>query len=154
MKDLEQDSIIFLDIDGVLNSLAFIKEPSFTGGLVGIDPKAVAHLNRLVEATEACIVISSTWRILDSLKSIRRDIRNAGGSAYIQIIDKTPTGGPFRGNEIQRWLDAHPNITNFIILDDDSDMEHLTPYLIQTNWETGLQDKHVEAAIKMLKDKE
>jgi hypothetical protein len=55
-----------------------------------------------------------------------------------------------RGNEIQAWLDAVPVVKTFAILDDDSDMGHLLPFLVRTSGQTGLQPEHVEQAIKLL----
>ena len=62
--------IIFLDFDGILNHEAFYKEryeKRNDGNVIEhpynqIDPKCVANLNNLCEATGAKIVISSTWR--------------------------------------------------------------------------------------------
>jgi hypothetical protein len=57
------------------------------------------------------------------------DFRNLPG----EVIGITPNltyGRGFsdhtpRGVEIQQWLDEHPDVTNYVILDDDSDMlEH------------------------------
>ena len=54
-----------------------------------------------------------------------------------------------RGIEIQNWIDNNWNneiYNNFVILDDDSDMEHLMNHLVKTNNNLGLQDSDVEKA--------
>jgi hypothetical protein len=55
-----------------------------------------------------------------------------------------------RGLEIQDWLDNHPGVTDFVILDDSSDMAHLMPKLIQTDDATGLTQAHVAPALRLL----
>jgi L-alanine-DL-glutamate epimerase-like enolase superfamily enzyme len=66
----------------------------------------------------------------------------------------TPGGGGVRGPQIQRWIDANAFQGQFVILDDDSDMEHLIHKLVKTNFEEGLLAHHAKAAIEMLKDPE
>jgi hypothetical protein len=58
--------ILFLDFDGVLNSRGFL---AMSRGLAisryphsEIDPEAVARVNRILERTEAEVVVSSSWR--------------------------------------------------------------------------------------------
>lgn len=56
-----------------------------------------------------------------------------------------------RGEEIQNWINSFDQvIEKFVILDDDSDMEHLLPYLIKTSYEFGLTDKETDLLIKNL----
>lgn len=145
--------IIFLDIDGVLNSHQWIRANEHllkTQQLsmhVDLDKEAVARLERLVKQTEAKIVISSTWRIVHSLSSLRDILGRHGFTG--EVIDKTPKLNIARGLEIQQWLDKNP-VESFVILDDSSDMAHLLNKLVRTSFDDGLQDKHVEAAIELL----
>ena len=55
--------IIFLDIDGVLNSETYDKNR--TAG--AIDPECAKRLNRIIKETNADIVISSSWKLSPSL---------------------------------------------------------------------------------------
>jgi hypothetical protein len=58
--------VIFLDVDGVLNSRgkwAGCDLANLTDSGTRIDPLAVARLKRIVDATDAKIVVSSTWRL-------------------------------------------------------------------------------------------
>lgn len=43
-----------------------------------------------------------------------------------------------RGHEIQEWLDDHPFVQRFVIVDDDGDMAHLMSKLVQTDFTDGL----------------
>lgn len=151
--------IIFLDIDGVLNSRQWMEEfhaqhPTEHRFMQErFDEKAVARLQRLVEATDAKIVISSTWRLLHSLSDIRGLLNQHGFKG--DVIDKTPRiPDGVRGGEIETWLSQRNSflgdVDSFVILDDDDDMEPLMDKLVQTNFEFGLQDEHVEKAIEML----
>ena len=65
--------VIFLDIDGVLNTPASIKlAPIFVEGaptwygrhLHAFDKNCISALNKITDATKAKIVISSTWRLM------------------------------------------------------------------------------------------
>lgn len=154
--------VLFLDFDGVLNSDRWMRaQPPTTNFLRVVDKVAVARLDRIVERTGCVIVVSSTWRILNSLANLRSILIEAGLS-HCTVIDKTTTEdcGPegeerwWRGHQIQRWLDEHEGqVESFCILDDDSDMAHLMPKLVHTTWESGMLDEHVEQAVKMLGEK-
>ena len=68
-------------------------------------------------------------------------------------MDKYESGiyvAKVRGDEIHEWLELHPEVTRFVILDDDSDMKHLLPYLLRTHPCEGLTDDITETAIKRL----
>jgi hypothetical protein len=143
--------IIFLDIDGVLNSSKFIKRlgKSWTGAQ--IDPEAVSILNEIIRETEAKIVISSSWRIVFSLERINSILNDNGFVG--EIIGETPRVDwePYsRGNEIQMWLDSNPDIESFVIIDDYSDMGELIKFLVQTKTDDGLLKKHIPLIIKLL----
>ena len=57
-----------------------------------------------------------------------------------------------RGYEIQEYLDEHPEIDNFVIIDDETDMVHLIDKLVQTSWKTGILNEHVERILKILNE--
>jgi len=155
--------IIALDVDGVLNHRGtFAKQP---GNNKCIDPNAVKRLRRIVDATGAKIVVSSTWRLFpDHLDALRCALDICGLPEDV-IVGATPSKGLIdhgdgvvswvsatRGSEIKAWLDEHPTDT-FVILDDDWDgmaENGLLPRYIQTDFADGLQDEHVERAIALL----
>jgi len=154
--------LIFLDIDGVLNHPEFLKAHAITNYksvpmalLACIDPVAVGRLNRLVEITEAKIVVSSPWRTIMRIGQLQSTFERAGVKTC--PFSQTPNLGTTRGREIQSWLDRRRltlPIESYVILDDDdaddADMGHLIPKLVQTSREKGLQDVHVERALDIL----
>lgn len=148
--------ICFLDFDGVLNSGKFLaaqdkkKFPSqreFRDAQ--IDPDKVELLNQIISASGTKIVISSTWRKLEPLDELKKLLVSKG--LIGEIIGITPEScSGIRGEEIQEWLDDHPDVESFVILDDNQDMAHLLPRLIKTAFSDGLLKKHVNRAIEML----
>ena len=60
----------------------------------------------------------------------------------IPILDVTDDDGRLRGEEIQRWLDAHPGIEQYVIVDDDSDMlDSQKEHFVNTDPEHGLTER-------------
>ena len=158
--------VIFLDIDGVLNSQPVLanwyaecsradlegKPFPFASGdhpWECIDPDNVEHLNRIIAATDAVCVLSSSWRYHHSVAWMQKHIEAFGFAG--KLISETPImHGVPRGIEIAAWIAEH-GCRNFVILDDDSDMHELKDKLIRTSFETGLLAEHVEPTIKLLR---
>lgn len=69
----------------------------------------------------------------------------------ISFFDFTPeiTWGD-RGKEIQAWLDLHPDVTDFVIIDDRNDMQPNMNHLVQTVLKDGLTEELAAKAIKIL----
>lgn len=130
--------VLFLDIDGVLNShrtvVAFNGYPHDVSpaGLAQFDMAAVALLRGLCKAGGVQVVLSSTWRLDPKWKTF-------GPALGLPIIDRTPSLLGPRGKEIAAWLEAHPEVERFAIVDDDSDMlPEQRPFFVKTQHEDGL----------------
>jgi hypothetical protein len=155
-------NIIFLDIDGVLNSEEYFIKRNKTGydekyPLSEFDSEAVKRFNRIIKATNASIVISSAWRIGRTTNQLKELFKKVGINGT--IIGKTPSlkgrcrfGETVRGDEIQFWmLNSKVKFDNYVILDDDNDMcKNQQNNFVKTMWKYGLKDWHVEDAIKIL----
>ncbi|HVT63414.1 MAG TPA: HAD domain-containing protein [Legionellaceae bacterium] len=149
--------ILFLDFDGVLNSAEYFEKfiklhPERAGTLIDqLDPEQLVRLNNIIEKTDANICISSTWRIMNTLPQLR-DILTSFGFKYPEkVIAKTPESwSGYRGHEIAIWLEGHPEVTQFVIVDDNSDMEPHMDRFVQTGWGYGMDDKHMNQIIEML----
>jgi hypothetical protein len=176
--------VLFLDMDGVLNSarwfdviskLAYRRargkakaalRATFTANgdtsdpesvdrfASMIDPDAVKLLNDVIQATGAKVVLSSSWRIVWPYTSVALMLAHVGFIG--ELIGATPNHVEVephaRGNEIQAWLSAHPEVTSFAIVDDSDDMAHLLPRLVRTTWAHGLQEEHAQGLISLLSD--
>lgn len=155
---MENKKVIFLDVDGVLNYTLWYIDDRNPGNLNGqegdLDPLCIERINKLCEETGAEIVLSSDWRI------------NNGAFARLEraglhkILDKTPItifgtyGSTYhftRGEEIQMWLEWHPEVTNYVILDDRTDfMEEQLPHFVHVNSYRGLTEEDYQLALNIL----
>ena len=119
--------VLFLDVDGVLNKHSSYTTISDIGGGLKLD------LDALIHDTKCKIVLSSTWRILEDTYNFI--------SKHVEIFDVTDQDRGCRGDQIQRWLNKHPEVTNYAIVDDDSDMlDSQLRYYVHTEFEYGLTD--------------
>ena len=155
--------VLFLDIDGVLNHRQWFMKNPMRGDLKGhawkdsqIDPHCVRVLNQVIASTDAKIVVSSTWRLMDPLKSLKATLRRNGFLWTASMIDVTPDiyvegQRRLRGNDIQAWLDTRDDVEAIAIVDDDSDMGHLIDRLVKTaNDNGGLTGEKGSELITML----
>lgn len=144
--------VLFLDIDGVCNSAAYAKriyEQQGYGGLMGIDPVPARMVREIVERTGCSVVLSSTWRLWQSSRDeVRRDV--------VPFIDCTKDmqrgakrGEVERGYEVAEWLSRHPAVTQYAILDDDSDFLP-GQWLFKTDFSTGLTPEIAQAVVDHL----
>lgn len=138
--------ILFLDIDGVVNCA---KTAQRHRGVIGIDPYMAFKVGQIVLETGCEIVLSSTWRLgKESREEVARQVY-----PFIDITPNlwTPKEKKVRGDEIQDWLNRHPEVEKYAILDDDSDMlpEQL-PNFFQTTWAEGITDEIQKKVIEHL----
>ena len=140
--------ILFLDIDGVLNSAHVIDEQRRADA---IDRDMVERVNRIIDATDCKIVISSSWRLYHTFRNLKRCLTQHGmRDVAIDITPELDRAENNRGDEICAWLGIHPEVTQFVILDDYNDMGDIKDHLVQTTFKHGLQDEHVAKAISLL----
>lgn len=141
-----------MDFDGVLNSIDWWRRRGSSNGwdpLQNIDPRAVGLLNQLVDRTGAVVVISSDWRKLYPERRLSDLLAKRG--FHGRVVGTTPDLWYMpRGHEIRSWLDQHPEVQRFVIIDDQADMAMLQPYLVKTTFDRGLEPVHVERAARLL----
>lgn len=120
------EKYIFLDFDGVLNT----PKGKF-------DKKAIENLRRLLERSDAKVIISSTWR-LQGLEYIRQlwveyhlpgevtDLTPSCNSITFSRVDGTEEWQSLhvaRGLEIAEWLRLNAKEPyRYVILDDEEDI--------------------------------
>lgn len=140
--------VIFLDFDGVMNTAEtrgddYLENPC--------SDRFIPVLNELIRKSEALIVVSSSWRHWWPLEKLKLYLRRRG--VLGRVIDTTPSisvHGDARGFEIQDWLNTHPQVSHFVILDDDVDMVHLRDKLVWVNPDKGLGQEELEQALQHL----
>jgi predicted transcriptional regulator len=159
--------IIFLDIDGVLNTgiyathffeickhfgLTKKEAKDWRHGMRDefgshFDPKPVQLLKWIIEETGAKIVISSTWRLsgLETMK-LMWEMRDLPG----EVIDITPYLNTNRGEEIEALLKEN-DVDSYVIIDDDTDMlpEQLNNF-VNVDSEYGITYKDAQQIINIL----
>lgn len=144
--------VIFLDMDGV------ICVPRANVGVTGImerlDRQGVDLLNQLAaDDPETVYVLSSTWRRHFDQTEMERRLGEYGWTGrfhedWSTIRETTPfPGSKFgllrslpRGVEVAEWLARHPEITEYVIIDDDPSIEPAQrPRFVQTDFDRGFE---------------
>lgn len=143
--------IVFLDFDGVVSTpRAHMARTDAPLPDRWIDPIAVKLFNLLCEATDAAVVISSSWRLLyDGRESFREMMLRNGFAAALHADWRTERIDGPRGDEVAEWLSRHPEVTAHAILDDESDFRDGQP-LVKTSMEFGLGQDDVFKAARFL----
>ena len=149
------DNVLFLDIDGVLNSEKYFIERGKSKETFlekDLDKEKIKMLNYIIQQTNCIIVLSSNWRIF-GLEKVNEALTAKGLEYTIQY--RTTTEDMDRGIQIKKFIDEH-DIKNYVILDDDSFdiVKHVVPErFIKTTWKLGLDQNHVNKVIKILSNK-
>lgn len=115
-------NVVFLDYDGVVNTAMWTPDGKHClfnyphDGSVN-NFQAVQWLSEFCQNCEYSIVVSSTWRTAENYQEC---LINGGLRDGINILGRTPfLSGSNRGAEIKKWIDEHPGVENYVILDDD-----------------------------------
>lgn len=136
-------NIIFVDFDGVFNNDAsfILHESLIHDDCMEFFLDTIEEIKK--EEIDIKIVISSTWRKGKDFEDFSlRVIENTPKFAqkFLNLVHEDWRTGSdingFRGNEVQEWLNRHPEVINFVCIDDDSDFLESQP-LIQTITELG-----------------
>jgi hypothetical protein len=142
--------IIFLDIDGVLNRF----------GGEDFVPECVAALERVLAATGAVLVISSTWRYFIhnghfSLLGFGKLLRSHGlKRAQVIGVTRWDQGEEPRWAQIADWLREPPEpIERYCIIDDDPEAFGGRPG-VRTQSYIGLTEDGASEAIQILNKEE
>lgn len=153
--------VIFLDFDGVITT---------PKSKYKLDPERMALVGRILDATGAKVVISSSWRRY----SLEDTIKHLTDTSHF-LIDGNPFPYPEavvgitermysfcypnnnihfclpRGCEIEHYLNQHSEVDNYVIIDDNQDMLLCqADNFVHTNGITGLTEEDVERAIEIL----
>ena len=142
---MRKNPIIFLDFDGVVNTIYYRYYPRFKKEIFGYaheedgfvnNRQAIEWLNELYFHYNYDIVVTSTWRTYCDYRKI---LYNSGLNRMINILGATPKINNIRGDEIAQWIiDNNEQDRDIIILDDDEDMGILKTSLIKCDPYLGI----------------
>lgn len=150
--------IIFLDVDGVLNCATTERRLTSNPAFPFIDTRKVLRLREILEKTSTHLVLSSSWR-----EGAFAHASVSDKQAYLELraefrrlrcplwIDCTPIMPGIREEEIKKWLERHPEVIDFVVLDDVGvEFDELKDRLVLTNWQTGLDKVAANKVIELL----
>lgn len=156
-------NIIFLDIDGVLNSNFWEKEhqKEISNGTL-IDIEKIKLLSGLVNEFSAKIVLHSGWKYWfdENLKPIRieserlQELLKKYGLTIEAVtpdfadeeIKRTKKFSLIKAKEILSWVESHPN-SNWVVIDDlDLHNEIVFKHQVMTDNNVGLVQADIEKA--------
>ena len=103
-----------------------------------IDRSALALVQDLAERTAATVVIVSSWRRWFSPEVLAGHLEMHGLNVPIECAPLHSDGN--RTREIRDWLAAHPEVTRWVVLDDDPmrELAALDPRVIRPRCRVGL----------------
>lgn len=147
------EKILFLDIDGVLNSKDYAQKLDHpmvingNGEFPDIDPEAMERLNYIIKETNCNIVLTSGWRYFPNIKE---HLVECG--LCKPVMDVTIVSDNSRAYEIYYYL-LNTNCKQFVIVDDnDFELSKNFPFnFVQTSFQSGLTDILKEKIINKLK---
>ena len=168
-KYSELSKILFLDIDGVLNTKWWYTQmdrntPRDKYGYA-FDPNAVANLKKILDETGADIVISSSWKSygLSELEEMWQDRVLPGkliGITPNSVSDEMLLNADLdhmelfsiRGMEIKEWLTKYgKNVSHYVIIDDmDNMLQEQQPHFVWIDPEVGITEGNAIQAIMIL----
>ena len=153
--------VIFIDFDGVITTY---------DSKWKIDMNNIKIINDICDKTNAKIVVTSTWRMgyrgdvsafherlkqyfiknnyLDNFKDTFDKFIN-------NIVGMTECIGGLRGDEIKSYMNKHPEVENYVIIDDDSDMcDYQLFNFVQTDACEGITERDAKICVDILNDVE
>ena len=153
--------VIFLDIDGVMNTGAYRESTQVDYFDCPVSEMHMPYLEYLVKATDAKIVLSSTWREewdkgVVQFYPFGAYINRLFGKYGLEIFDKTPELIE-RDDEINEWKKLYQDELEAFVIIDDFDFEwseENEKCLVRTTDDSGLDEIAVEKAIRILEGTE
>lgn len=112
--------VILLDIDGPMIPVRAFFLPNQTPLASIFDPCATGMLLKLLNETDAKLVISSTWGTKGRDRC--EELLSTNGIDPLHLHDDWVTPRKFsssRFHEIKWWLDRHPEVTHYVAIDDE-----------------------------------
>ena len=109
--------VIFLDVDGVLNTTTTVQKTP--DGYTGIDDARVEVLAKTIEKIGgADLVLSSDWKEMKTTDDDYVYLVSKLALCGLSIEGQTQDQMYKRGEGILKYLEAHPEIEEYVVLDD------------------------------------
>lgn len=148
-------NVVFLDFDGPMIPLrAMPLEGQTNDPPSKFDPCAVGLLNRLCEKTHSKIVIHSHWRYspvhCEKYPDLKKHLIDQGVKEEYLHDDLECEKLDWRWVDIQAYLKKHPEITNYVIIEDTHipiGFEHFEPHMIKIDFVDGFDWRAYEKAL-------
>jgi hypothetical protein len=151
--------IIFLDIDGVLCTQNQWKpEVMADDGYSQFNQQCVKNLNKLIEQTNAKVILTSSRRINKTVEAFAAILQRRGfrGELLGKINENAELSAVSRGDEIREWLEKYGEPARYVIIDDDSRLAQIgEPYFqhwVRTTYHRGLDEEAMARALILLKE--
>ncbi len=143
---IQSMKILFLDIDGVINT-----NRAILSGLEGFDPVSCALVNMVCQQAQAQIVICSSWRE-DRTRTEFIEILDRCGisSGHLHVDWATPVLRTPRGLEVRAWLELHSEVRRHAILDDGIGFEDDPRFWVATDVDFGVGLPQVVSILGLL----
>ncbi|MCI9465061.1 MAG: hypothetical protein HFI48_14480 [Lachnospiraceae bacterium] len=163
--------VIFLDIDGVLNSgFRNEKHQKEIGDGALIDQEKIELLAGLVEKTDAGIILHSGWRfwferngaplrpeagyLVKALADAGLKISGMTPDLTTAEIRKTKKFSLVKADEILMWLKMHHHVSGWVVLDDLALYdETVAAHQVKTDPAIGLTSEDIAEAERILEEK-
>lgn len=160
--------VLFLDIDGVLNSDFWNDrhQTEISDGTL-IDEEKIKLLALLVKETDAEIILHSGWRfwfdaerkplcteankLVGQLEKENLYISGVTPDLTTEEIRKTRKFSLVKADEILLWINLHDDVTEWVVLDDlDLHNDQIRQHQVKTDPTIGLTLENVRQAVKIL----
>ena len=164
----KMNKIVFLDIDGVLNSSAWNEshQDEIKKGIL-IDRQKVTLLASLVKKTGARIILHSGWRywfdnklkplrieseyLIEFLQQEGLSIEGVTPDLTTEEIRTTKKFSLVKADEILLWLKQNENVASWVVFDDlDLHNVEVEQYQVKTDYMVGLTYFDIEKAEEIL----
>lgn len=143
--------LCFLDFDGVLNSDRYFAANPRVKENENLDPAAIGLLCDFLDRTHCQVVVSSTWRIGSTVQELRDILSERGFRQPERVIGKTTERTMNRGRQIDAYLKKLTRAdVQFVIFDDDGDMEPHMENFVMTDGRVGLTKANLSQAQRIL----
>lgn len=143
--------VIFLDFDGVINNWEHFN---------GVDFNNVKYLKEIIKFTDAKVVATTSNKYSFQQYS-GVNYKNTNYFRYvallkdmgIEIFDVTPYVDKNRCLEICKYLELHPEVEQYLILDDEYVNDKLREHQVLLELYNGICEEHIKPSLNILNGK-